>query len=446
MMDINLINMVKQPEPKQSTKKSKDIGDNSKFENSLKESQENGDNTKITKEKTVVDSEENTKIDDESLDEDVKKFLNNVEVILTLINNDSVKTLPNKGELNGDFALLNDEASPVSEEINITIQMDDQFFQNILSGMNIESQGKSVEEVVKNIINNSDAFTSLLKNELVNTLDENDPIVDAISQFEGINILDDGEMIENLRNEIKHRLNAEVKNNMNIDSNQNVNDINGSNINSGIEHDTLKGLESINNNNMNAFSFKAKNEDNIDVMIDKISNTRVEGGEALNAQPFNAMLRMDTSNIGEIELPTPVTSPNRIEFVSDFIDALDYMQTNNKTQMVVKLNSDQLGKMDIKYEVVKDNIRLNIRVESREALRVLENTIPDIRSMIKETHNINLDNVHVNLEQYTPNYDGQGENQRHNDNNEGQPKIPTIKINDNDEDEGNENLRRGILV
>ncbi|EIA21842.1 Putative flagellar hook-length control protein [Candidatus Arthromitus sp. SFB-2] len=140
-------------------------------------------------------------------------------------------------------------------------------------------------------------------------------------------------------------------------------------------------------------------------------------------------------------------SSNHQKFVKEFIENIEYMSSNNKNQMIVKLNPDHLGRMDIKYEVVKDNIRLMIKVENQDAVKFMETTILDIRNMIKEVHNINLENIQVDLQEFgfNPN-DGRG-NKDSDNSNSSTSKTPTIKI----EDEGinnddNRDLRKGILV
>ena len=139
-----------------------------------------------------------------------------------------------------------------------------------------------------------------------------------------------------------------------------------------------------------------------------------------------------------------IDATDTTKFVKEFIESIKYMSTNNKSEMIVRINPEHLGKMDIKYEVVKDAVRLMIRVENAEALKLIDNTIIDIKHMIRENHQINLDNIHVDLQQFEFNSDNH--NSRQNEGQDNQKSKNSIKIEDEEIIKDEKNLRSGILV
>ncbi len=278
---------------------------------------------------------------------------------------------------------------------------------------------------------NIEGFKSLVKNEFDKIGENNfgNQLLEEIN-FEGF-LLEDKELVKNIENEINIKLNTKLNTEISIDYSRDSNNIidrkfeNASNLN-----EVRKIGDKINND---------------DAILKEIS-----GDVQINKNIDNYFVNVFRNNSGEIQnlsLNKVLDSSNHQKFVKEFIENIEYMSSNNKNQMIVKLNPDHLGRMDIKYEVVKDNIRLMIKVENQDAVKFMETTILDIRNMIKEVHNINLENIQVDLQEFgfNPN-DGRG-NKDSDNSNSSTSKTPTIKI----EDEGinnddNRDLRKGILV
>ncbi len=295
----------------------------------------------------------------------------------------------------------------------------------------IESKDISNQEIIQRIMGNIEGFKSLVKNEFDKIGENNfgNQLLEEIN-FEGF-LLEDKELVKNIENEINIKLNTKLNTEISIDYSRDSNNIidrkfeNASNLN-----DVRKIGDKINND---------------DAILKEIS-----GDVQINKNIDNYFVNVFRNNSGEIQnlsLNKVLDSSNHQKFVKEFIENIEYMSSNNKNQMIVKLNPDHLGRMDIKYEVVKDNIRLMIKVENQDAVKFMETTILDIRNMIKEVHNINLENIQVDLQEFgfNPN-DGRG-NKDSDNSNSSTSKTPTIKI----EDEGinnddNRDLRKGILV
>lgn len=320
---------------------------------------------------------------------------------------------------------LNNGRQDVMKSILIEMGFDS----NKIDAMDISNQ-----EIIQKVMGNIEGFKSLVKNEF-DKIGENNFGNQLLEEanFDGF-LLEDKELIRNIENEINIKLNTKLNTEISIDYSKDSNKI------------IDKKFESISH-------FKSVSE--MGKIGDKINNDdailkEISGDVQTNKNIDNYFVNVFRNNSEEIQNMNPnkiLDSSNHQKFVKEFIENIEYMSSNNKNQMIVKLNPDHLGKMDIKYEVVKDSIRLMIKVENQDAIRLMETTISDIRNMIKEVHNINLENIQVDLQEFGFNSnDGRG-NKESNNPNSSTSKTSTIKI----EDEGinnddNRDLRKGILV
>ncbi|BAK81373.1 flagellar hook-length control protein FliK [Candidatus Arthromitus sp. SFB-rat-Yit] len=453
----------KKDEVKQNNKNIKSDLSVSSFKNSLDESLslqgENQLNSKHKIEEKVFDE---TLYD--TLNEDDKQLLQVILSILNVLGSEKIDTQSNFFEFNDNFTigdlkevkdiefdntkqLYSDSLNKMNvfenvskpefneiEKIQIS-SFDNESIQNVLIEMGfdlkkINSKDISNGEIIQKVMDNVDGFKNLVRNEF-DKIGENNSDVKFLDEinFEGF-LLNDKELIRNIENEISIKLNTKLNNEVSVNKTddsdykvlhnfKSISDMVRIDDKSNSDEHILKeisGEAQINKNIENYFvnAFRNNTEENVNVKFNKI---------------------LDTSNHQNI--------------VKEFIENIEYMASNNKNQMVVKLNPDHLGRMDVKYEVVKDNVRLMIRVENKDAFKVMESTITDIRNMIKETHNINLENIQVDLQEFSFNAnDGGGNNKRNNENVDFKNlKSPTIEIDNegNDNDDRN-NLRDGILV
>lgn len=427
MMDINLINTPKNVQTKTGGKQNKESGDSvSKFEDSLKE-------TSMETSKVKSDSDDleiGEPIFDESKEEEVNQFLKNIDALLSfLINNNRYKI-----EVDPKIIDNTDLNIEVIEGSDMLLNMEDTSLQSILidigiSKDQIDTNNITYSDIIQKVVDNSETFKTSLKKEIGNFIQNDEKLDSLIGELDSVNILDNKEILINIKREIKNILNRSVGGDTQV-----VHDLNN-----GVNH--LKNLDTISVMN-NSHLMRAGDDNSVDALIDKISNNQ-DIDVNTNLQ-FNNILRDNVANIEEV---IPTRTINRANFVNDFIEAIEYMSTNNKTEMIIKVNPEHLGKINIKYEVLSDKIILNLKIENRDVVKMVENVVHDIKSMIKETHNVNLENIYINLEQSNLGYNGQREGS-HNKHNEDNVKIntPNIKIDEDDNNEDNADLKRGILV
>ena len=355
----------------------------------------NSENMEIQENDIEVQESENKdelkKVDSKKQDEE--KELKNLLYIINFIYSNDTKDKKNIFDLNNN---------QIGEEIDVNIISD------LLSKIGVDINKINSKNVSK------EEITSLLTGE--NTAFEN-----VLEELDLGYMLDNQQLLNNIKNEISKKLST----------------------NSNLETETLNVTEDLKIPEM-----KPQEHMNPSTTNDKNILKEISGDSDLNnnynMQFLDNIRNIDSKNFENVyanNLNTRVTT----KFVREFIDSIKYMQDNNKSQMIVKLNPEHLGKMDIKYETVKDQIRLIIRVENEESLKIMNNAITDIKNIISETHEINLENIQVDLNQFQFNEDNQ--NNSRNDNNESKSKN-TLKINDEDNkiESKNKDLRSGILV
>ncbi len=71
-------------------------------------------------------------------------------------------------------------------------------------------------------------------------------------------------------------------------------------------------------------------------------------------------------------------------------NSITYMSQNNKKQVVLKLNPEHLGKVEINISMIKKNTKVEIKVQKHETLELLSNnqtSLKDLFSAIKKTGN-----------------------------------------------------------
>ena len=284
-------------------------------------------------------------------------------------------------------------------------------------------------ELSQKILSNSEGFKSLIKN-IISDFEKDD--VDFVKNIN--QILDDGkflnsdELLKNIKNEISQKINRA----------QNF---------EGTPTQSVE-VQSTEFKNLNSFS-EIKNHNESDNILKEISGFNKENDKNFENYLVNN-IRTHNLNANVEVFHKTIDATVQTKFVKEFVESINYMATNNKTEMILKLNPEHLGKMDIKYEVIKDNVRLMIRVEKVEALKIIDSTITDIKNMIKENHQINLDNIQVDLQKFTFDSNGNGSNQNKNFDEDDNQSVQAfnLKLDDEDvpEDVKKRNLRSGILV
>lgn len=410
---------VKQTKNNDSEKKS------SSFEESLNDSLNSVNKNKdLNKNVSKINNENEFKINEDSISDENLETLKSIVYLLNLVCNENVFNFNDNLEIN--FS---------SEEGKLNLFSENNIEENALSKIlynfgvdqnKIDLKNISKGEVVQKILDNSEGFKMIIKNE-ISQFDEN-----ILKFLDSENFLTDKELLNNIKNEISTKINGIISEKVSKES---------------VEHEKINVLNQVENlNTVDEFKKLNSNSDikndttNIENILKEISG-EVELDKNIES---NFVDTLRNSDLPKEVIEKTIDSTDTTKFVKEFIESIKYMSTNNKSEMIVRINPEHLGKMDIKYEVVKDAVRLMIRVENAEALKLIDNTIVDIKHMIRENHQINLDNIHVDLQQFEFNSDNQ--NSRQNEGQDNQKSKNSIKIEDEEIIKDEKNLRSGILV
>ena len=437
-MNVNLNNLnasiskqdsVKQTKNNDSEKKS------SSFEESLNDSLNSVNKNKdLNKNVSKINNENEFKINEDSISDENLETLKSIVYLLNLVCNEKIDNNENVFNFNDNLEIN------FSEEGSLNLFSENNIDENALSKIlynlgvdqnKIDLKNISKREVVQNILDNSEGFKMIIKNE-ISQFDEENLDENILKFLDSENFLTDKELLSNIKNEISTKINRAISEKV---SNENV------------EHEKINVLNQVENlNTVDEFKKLNSNSDikndmtNIENILKEISG-EVELDKNIESY-FVDTLR--NSDLPKEVIEKTIDATDTTKFVKEFIESIKYMSTNNKSEMIVRINPEHLGKMDIKYEVVKDAVRLMIRVENAEALKLIDNTIVDIKHMIRENHQINLDNIHVDLQQFEFNSDNH--NSRQNEGQDNQKSKNSIKIEDEEIIKDEKNLRSGILV
>lgn len=437
-MNVNLNNLnasiskqdsVKQTKNNDSEKKS------SSFEESLNDSLNSVNKNKdLNKNVYKINNENEFKINEDSISDENLETLESIVYLLNLVCNEKIDNNENVFNFNDNLEIN------FSEEGSLNLFSENNIDENALSKIlynlgvdqnKIDLKNISKGEVVQNILDNSEGFKMIIKNE-ISQFDEENLDENILKFLDSENFLTDKELLSNIKNEISIKINRAISEKV---SNENV------------ENEKINVLNEVENlNTVDEFKKLNSNSDikndttNIENILKEISG-EVELDKNIESY-FVDTLR--NSDLPKEVIEKTIDATDTTKFVKEFIESIKYMSTNNKSEMIVRINPEHLGKMDIKYEVVKDAVRLMIRVENAEALKLIDNTIIDIKHMIRENHQINLDNIHVDLQQFEFNSDNH--NSRQNEGQDNQKSKNSIKIEDEEIIKDEKNLRSGILV
>lgn len=420
---------VKQMKNNDSEKKS------SSFEESLNDSLNSVNKNKdLNKNVSKINNENEFKINEDSISDENLETLESIVYLLNLVCNEKIDNNENVFNFNDNLEIN------FSEEGSLNLFSENNIDENALSKIlynlgvdqnKIDLKNISKREVVQNILDNSEGFKMIIKNE-ISQFDEENLDENILKFLDSENFLTDKELLSNIKNEISTKINRAISEKV---SNENV------------EHEKINVLNQVENlNTVDEFKKLNSNSDikndmtNIENILKEISG-EVELDKNIESY-FVDTLR--NSDFPKEVIEKTIDATDTTKFVKEFIESIKYMSTNNKSEMIVRINPEHLGKMDIKYEVVKDAVRLMIRVENAEALKLIDNTIIDIKHMIRENHQINLDNIHVDLQQFEFNSDNH--NSRQNEGQDNQKSKNSIKIEDEEIIKDEKNLRSGILV
>lgn len=437
-MNVNLNNLnasiskqdsVKQTKNNDSEKKS------SSFEESLNDSLNSVNKNKdLNKNVSKINNENEFKINEDSISDENLETLKSIVYLLNLVCNEKIDNNENVFNFNDNLEIN------FSEEGSLNLFSENNIDENALSKIlynlgvdqnKIDLKNISKGEVVQNILDNSEGFKMIIKNE-ISQFDEENLDENILKFLDSENFLTDKELLSNIKNEISTKINRAISEKV---SNENV------------EHEKINVLNQVENlNTVDEFKKLNSNSDikndttNIENILKEIS-----GGVELDKNIESYFVdTLRNSDFPKEIIEKTIDATDTTKFVKEFIESIKYMSTNNKSEMIVRINPEHLGKMDIKYEVVKDAVRLMIRVENAEALKLIDNTIIDIKHMIRENHQINLDNIHVDLQQFEFNSDNQ--NSRQNEGQDNHKSKNSIKIEDEEIIKDEKNLRSGILV
>ncbi len=343
-------------------------------------------------------------------------------------------------DLNSYFNKKDVNLDDTEKNISKMIMLNEALINNTYDN-NINLENINNNELIENILKDNDSLKFLIKDFVSDFQDSDDEFINNIDNiFENGKFLTSDELLKNIKNEISQKINKSNDNNKINDNNLQLDK------NTIINYGNTEEIK-----NLNSISEVKHNFDKSENILKEISGNIKEIDKNFENFLINNMRSNDLNNNISV-FNKVVDTTVQTKFVKEFIESINYMNTNNKSEMIVKLNPEHLGKMDIKYEVVKDNVRLSITVEKMESLKIINSVVGDIKNMIKENHQINLDNIQVNLQEFGFSSDGQGEgyNQNKNNNFENNKNVQAknLKI-ENEENSYNtekENLRNGILV
>lgn len=438
-MNVNLNNLNASISKQDSVKQTKN-NDNEKksssFEESLNDSlnsvEKNKDlNKSVSK---IINNENEFKVNEDGISDENLEILKGIVCLLNLVCNEKIDNNENVFNFKDNLEIN------FSEEGSLNLFSENNIDENALSKIlynlgidqnKIDLKNISKGEVVQKILDNSEGFKMIIKNE-ISQFDEENLGENILKFLDSEKFLTDKELLNNIKNEISTKINGAISEKV---SNENV------------EHEKINVLNQVENlNTVDEFKKLNSNSDikndttNIENILKEISG-EVELDKNIESY-FVDTLR--NSDLPKEIIEKTIDATDTTKFVKEFIESIKYMSTNNKSEMIVRINPEHLGKMDIKYEVVKDTVRLMIRVENAEALKLIDNTIVDIKHMIRENHQINLDNIHVDLQQFEFNSDNQ--NSRQNEGQDNHKSKNSIKIEDEEIIKDEKNLRSGILV
>lgn len=361
--------------------------------------------------------------------------LENLEAIVYLLNlicnenniNDKIFNFENNNrnlfENEIDNVFMNHNRSDTKNDFSIDNKLLNKFLPELgLDENEFELENITKGELYKNILDNSDKFKNIIKKETSKISRDIPKLLDSLDNF-----LDDRELLKNIRNEINDKINKSIGKDNNNFENGEI-DVKNQEVNNA-KYEKLKIFTNVidEKSNDNEILKKISGENSFDKNIESyfVDNLRNDD--------FSNNLSVKT-----------IEFKNQEKFMKDFIETIKYMTTNNKSEMIIKINPDHLGKMDIKYEFVKDSIKVMIRVESSETLKVIENKIVDIKEIIRDHNQINLSNINVELKQFDFNSNhsskhGGGKNNNNKNKN-------SIKLEDEGIVKEKNDLRSGILV
>lgn len=438
-MNVNLNNLNASISKQDSVKQTKN-NDNEKksssFEESLNDSLNSVDKNKDLNKSVskIINNENEFKVNEDGISDENLEILKGIVCLLNLVCNEKID---NNGNV---FNFKDNLEINFSEEGSLNLFSENNIDENALSKIlynlgvdqnKIDLKNISKGEVVQKILDNSEGFKMIIKNE-ISQFDEENLGENILKFLDSEKFLTDKELLNNIKNEISTKINGAISEKV---SNENV------------EHEKINVLNQVENlNTVDEFKKLNSNSDikndttNIENILKEISG-EVELDKNIESY-FVDTLR--NSDLPKEIIEKTIDATDTTKFVKEFIESIKYMSTNNKSEMIVRINPEHLGKMDIKYEVVKDTVRLMIRVENAEALKLIDNTIVDIKHMIRENHQINLDNIHVDLQQFEFNSDNQ--NSRQNEGQDNHKSKNSIKIEDEEIIKDEKNLRSGILV
>lgn len=438
-MNVNLNNLNASISKQDSVKQTKN-NDNEKksssFEESLNDSLNSVDKNKDLNKSVskIINNENEFKVNEDGISDENLEILKGIVCLLNLVCNEKIDNNENVFNFKDNLEIN------FSEEGSLNLFSENNIDENALSKIlynlgidqnKIDLKNISKGEVVQKILDNSEGFKMIIKNE-ISQFDEENLGENILKFLDSEKFLTDKELLNNIKNEISTKINGAISEKV---SNENV------------EHEKINVLNQVENlNTVDEFKKLNSNSDikndttNIENILKEISG-EVELDKNIESY-FVDTLR--NSDLPKEIIEKTIDAVDTTKFVKEFIESIKYMSTNNKSEMIVRINPEHLGKMDIKYEVVKDTVRLMIRVENAEALKLIDNTIVDIKHMIRENHQINLDNIHVDLQQFEFNSDNQ--NSRQNEGQDNHKSKNSIKIEDEEIIKDEKNLRSGILV
>lgn len=198
--------------------------------------------------------------------------------------------------------------------------------------------------------------------------------------------------------------------------------LNASNLNAKTAEELIKSVtdkDTTSDNSSLLNSNSSKSDDGILKNLLSDNNDKISRVTNFMTQ-FNN-LKVDSNTVSDLE--KVVINKNTVG--NDMIKALKYMQTNNKTDLVVKINPKELGEVVIKITMEAGAMKASINAANKEAYSLLNSNLSDITSKL-QNNDIKIQDLSLNLYNEDTTFFKDGSNKNRSGNEQSGKKTQTI--------------------
>lgn len=257
-----------------------------------------------------------------------------------------------------------------------------------------------------------DALTDLQVNNS-NVIENSQDLLKLLNKTDAIENIDINtlEFVEKLLNEVASRLNEETVSNLTNNTvlrdmlNETVNKLNeilNSNVKNSDElslqnnslNNVYKVIESANSEeaNSNSDSQSYSSSDSKDEKI--LESILKDSSEEIKVPVFTTTTTVMNNGTGAVVETKQTVNINTM--ASDVVKSVKYMAANDMREMIVKVNPGNLGEITIKLVEENGEMRLNMKVASKETYSLLVQQSSDIKNQLND-QNIKIHDVNISL-------------------------------------------------